>query len=819
MPPSPAAPFVEVAVALPVDGTFTYAAPPELELVVGHAVVVPFGRQRVSGYVVALAHETRLRRVKPVARLLDEEPAFTLAQLEFCRWAADYYLAGLGEMLATALPRAYRARTRRVFTPTPAGLDAIATGGLDESVRMTVLREVAARPGRTRRGIGRRLDGEASADEAGRALDALVRAELVAVEEQSVQAPGHQVRTVHLAGAPDDLPRVPGARMRGVLTRLAEAGGSLDLAALVDQEGPGARPAVRRLEARGLVTTGEREDRTAADPLSFAPDQRPPPTLNADQEVAVAAIIASEAGTSLLHGVTGSGKTEVYLRVAAHVLAQGGQVLVLVPEIALTPLLVGRFAGRFGDRVAVLHSGLSAGDRLREWRRIRAGEAQVAVGARSCLFAPFSKLGLVIVDEEHDDSYKQDDGVRYHARDLAVLRAHQAGCPVVLGSATPSLESWQNAQIGRYRLLRLPERATARAVPRLELVDMRGRPGKEALAPELVRALTETLDAGGKAIVLYNRRGYAPVVECEGCGQTATCPSCGLGMVLHQRRGRIICHYCGFHRPFQSTCEACGDAVRVLGHGTERVEEALAEAFPDVGIARMDADTTGRRGSHQAILERFGAGDARLLVGTQLVAKGHDFPDVWVAAVVGVDHILTMPDFRSAERTWSLVTQLAGRAGRGERAGRVLVQTRHADHFVFQLLAEHGPDVDADAFYAEEARQRRVLGYPPFARLALVRVEGADRDVARRRAAEIARKARELAAEHRDPAQPRGIDVLGPVSAPLGRLVGRWRFQLVLRGRDVPRFRRWLAACRPMLRAAHKGGVRVITDIDPRNLL
>ena len=819
MPAETAQRFAEVAVALPVDGAFTYRVPEGMPIAVGHAVLVPFGRQQVTGYVVGLTDHTDLSKLRSVQRLLDEQPALSSDQLDFCRWASGYYLSSLGETIATALPRAYRARARRCLVPTPAGVELIATSGADESLRMTVLREVAARPGRTRRGLLRRLDAEAEGASATRALDGLLRAGLVAVEEREVKGPGSTITVARLTGPVDALPRLPGARMRGVLSHLADAGGSLDLPALVQLEGKGARDAVRRLVERGLVETAEREDRTAAGFGAILPDTRPAPTLNAAQQAALDAITGADRGAFLLHGVTGSGKTEVYLQAAAQTLAAGKQVLVLVPEIALTPLLVGRFAGRFGDRIAVLHSGLTGSQRLREWRRIRAGEAQVAIGARSCLFAPFSDLGLVIVDEEHDDSYKQDDGVRYNARDLAVVRGHMAACPVVLGSATPSLESWQNGERGRYTRLRMPERATPRPVPSIELVDMRGRAGSEALAPELVGALADTLSEGGKAIVLYNRRGYAPVVECTGCGATHTCPSCGVGMVLHQRLGRVTCHYCGFHRPHVQRCETCGGEVQVLGHGTERVEEALSEAFPGVGVARMDADTTRTRGAHQRILDGFSRGESRLLVGTQLVAKGHDFPDVRVAAVVGVDHILTMPDFRSAERTWSLVTQLAGRAGRGDRPGRVLVQTRHADHFVFRLLAEQGPDGDMDRFYTEEARQRRVLGYPPFARLALIRIEGADRNATHRRASEVARAARELAAAHRDPDDPRSIDVLGPVSAPLGRLVGRWRYQVVLRGRDLPRFRRWLDASRRLLREAQRGGVRVLIDVDPRSLL
>ncbi len=800
---------------LPVDDLFTYAVPDGLRVERGHAVQVSFGRRRLTGYVVALtdAAPPGVKRIKPIDRLLDDRPALSDDQLAFCRWAADYYLAGVGEVAGTALPSPYRAKARRVFRATQAGIEQLARAGEADDLGTTVLRDVVARPGRTRGGITRSMHGEATPEEAGRALDALVRDQLVEVEEHEARSTGGRVSTVSLSGDPSAHLQTGGARMRGVLVRLLDAGGTMDLPELLRLEGASARDAVKRLEGKGLVTQGDREDRRAV-PAPVASARRPPPDLNPAQQAAVDAIAGEEVKTWLLHGVTGSGKTEVYLRAAARILEKGRQVVVLVPEIALTPQLTDRFQARFGERVAVLHSALTGAERLREWRRIRAGEAEVAVGARSALFAPFKAPGLIVVDEEHDDSYKQDDGVRYHARDLAVVRGRQLGCPVVLGSATPSLESWQNAQDGRYGLLRMPERATPRPVPALELLDMRGRPAKDPLAPETVDALRGALAAGGKAIVLYNRRGYAPVVECAGCGAHYECPSCGVGMVYHQRRGTVTCHYCGYHVRFDPECATCGGELSVLGHGTERIEEALQEAFPGVGIGRMDADTTAKRGAHAAILEAFREGQTRLLVGTQVVAKGHDFPDVHVAAVVGVDHVLGMPDFRSAERTHALVTQMAGRAGRGDAPGRVLVQTRHVDHFVFRHLAGRG---DPGAFYAEEARQRRILAYPPFSRLVLLRIEGANQAAARDRARELARDLRARLPEFRGANPP--VEVLGPTAAPLSRLVGRWRFQLVLRGRDVRRFRAWLSDVRPLLRGAARGGVRVAVDVDPRNLL
>jgi primosomal protein N' (replication factor Y) len=780
-----------------------------MDLAIGHMVQVQFGRQKVAGYVVGLAEATDLKRVRPVHALMDPKPGFNTDQLAFFRWMAEYYLSGLGEVIATALPSRYRARVRRVYIPSPAGIEALAAEDLGDEPAVQVLREVVARPGRTRGGVARVLHQELEAKAVARCLQQLVRKEWVIVEERQPPERSGKVRTVKLLVPCDAVPMEGGIRMRGVLARLAEAGGTMDIADLVQLEGNAAQSAVRRLVEKGLVERGDREDRSASAKQELL-DTAPPPTLNPDQKRAVAAVKAMGKGTALLHGVTGSGKTEVYLRLSKAVLETGRQVLVLVPEIALTPQLVGRFRARFGDRIAVLHSGLTQVERLREWRRIRAGEADVAVGARSALFAPFRSLGLIVVDEEHDDSYKQEDGVRYHARDLAVVRGALAACPVLLGSATPSMETWQNAQEGRYVRIPLPKRATPKALPSFELVDMRGRKPGNPLSGELIEGITQCLANGGQAIVLYNRRGYAPVVECPGCGGTFSCPSCGVGsLVYHQRQGRMSCHYCGFRREFKERCTGCDTKLVVLGYGTERVEEALQQAFPDVPISRMDADTTRGRGAHHRILSHFREGKSRLLVGTQLVAKGHDFPGVQLSAVVGVDHILMMPDFRSAERTHALVTQLAGRAGRGEVVGRVIIQTRHPDHFVFQQLDNRQ---DMDTFYRLEARQRQILAHPPFSRIVILRVESTDLN--RAQEAGVA-----LVKQLRQPADGHSIQVFGPVLAPRSKLVGRWRFQIVLRGRDVPRFRAYIRQVRDILLARPAPRTRVIVDVDPRSLL
>ncbi len=810
MNPLTPAPYARIAIALPLQELYTYTIPRALQptLQLGHAVLVPFGPRKVTGYVIERVHEPGFAtsRLRSIDRLLDPHPAFDHSQLDFLRWIARYYKAGLGEVIATALPAAMKAHTRTVYTASEAGIESLAVNSID-GPQAEVLRELVSRPGLTRRGLQRRLRDLVPPDQTSKSLDRLVRQELALSEQEESGGPKGQVKVVELRVDPQALAELvarPGKRQQAVVQALT--GGPLELARLVQDQGPGARGAVQSLVKAGVlgVELHERRDAVTAGEL---PDETAPPTLNPAQEDAVERILGPPR-PHLLFGVTGAGKTEVYLRAAAAVLERGQQVLVLVPEIGLTPLLTGRFRARFGDDIAVLHSGLTSAQRLREWRRIRAGEARVAVGARSALFAPFRDLGLLVVDEEHDHSYKQDEGVRYSARDLAVVRGHLAGCPVVLGSATPSLESWHNATTDRYGFIQLLSRATVWSVPQVELVDMGAQPkgddGRVPIVSEPVRlALSRAFAAGGKAIVLYNRRGYATLVECVDCGAGYTCPSCGVSMVLHQRQRSLVCHYCGFHREQSDDCPSCHGTLEILGKGTERIEEILRELFPDVPMARMDADTTAARGAHFELLEGFRKGDTRLLVGTQIVAKGHDFPDVHVAVVLGADHVLMLPDFRSAESCFSLVTQLAGRAGRGQVAGRVLVQTRHPNHFVFQRLN------DFPSFAQEELRQRQLLRYPPFSRLALLRVEGADRQQALETSWQLQRRLRATA-------DGETVQVLGPSPAALPRLVGRWRYQLLLKGNQTGPWLRWLHSADV---SSPSSGVRVQLDVDPRNLM
>lgn len=812
--------YAKVAVARPILTPLTYRIPVNLldTLTMGHVVLVPLGRGAgETGYVLECVDEPDFdpKKIKSIIRLLDDEPAFSASQLHLFKWMADYYMVSLGQVIRTALPAEIHGKVLRVLEPTEGGIEAL-TDGVVEGEQGLVLREIVARPRLTLRGLSRRLSDEIAGSRVQPVVKTLVKKEWVGWGEREVANLKALVSTVGMEGSlPEALEKVPraGAVMRVVLALLSEIPGMVDIPDLVSRHGSNVRGAIKRLEAAGAVTTGQREKRDVLADAQPWPDS-PDVILNDDQERALQALNGPDrVQPFLLYGVTGSGKTEVFLRAAKYALDQGQQVLVLVPEIGLTPQLVGRFRARFGLDVAVLHSGLSGSQRLGQWRRIRAGEASLAIGARSALFAPFNNLGLIVVDEEHDDSYKQDEGVPYCARDLAVVLGQQRACPVVLASATPSLESWHNAKQKRYRFLKLANRATPKPVPHVEIVDLTQLEVEEGaerpiLAPEVVVALRETFAADGKAIVLYNRRGYATMVHCTQCGATHECPNCGITLTLHKAVGRLSCHYCGLRRTATDQCVACGsDTIEELGKGTERVSEVLKTLFPNVRQSRMDADTTSVRGAHHEILQAFRDGHTQLLVGTQIVAKGHDFPDVHTAVVISADRGFRLPDFRAAERTFSLLVQLAGRAGRGDVPGRVFVQTWNPSHYVLTHLN------DISGFLTKEMRIRDTLAYPPFTRLCMIRFSGVQRDKVQRRAKELAQELRRLAKTWP------GVSVMGPAPAALPKLVGRWRYQLVLRGQNGREFRRFMRTSRPRLDKVSGGGVRVNVDVDPRHLM
>jgi primosomal protein N' (replication factor Y) len=569
-------------------------------------------------------------------------------------------------------------------------------------------------------------------------------------------------------------------RRDAVLAALAEAPGGVALARLREQGGD-LRRILRDLLARGWV---EAWNGATPEPTGTT-DKEVAPQLNADQRQAVAAVEASlgRFGVFLLEGVTGSGKTEVYLRLAEEVWRRGGQTLALLPEIALTPQLHARFAARLEAPVAVLHSGLNDTERTLAWTLAQRGEAAVLLGTRSAVFAPLPRLGLIVVDEEHDASFKAQEGLRFSARDAAVMRAREWEAPVVLGSATPSLESLRNAARGRYQHLRLSRRAGDARPPALRLVDIRNRPLDSGLSPPLLEAMRQTLANGEQTLLFLNRRGYAPVLTCHPCGWVAVCERCDSPFVIHAREQRLRCHHCSAERALPLRCPDCGETdLRPLGLGTERVELALRRLFPDRTVVRIDRDTTRRKGSLQRALNGIHAGEAQILIGTQMLSKGHHFPNVTLASVLDVDSGLYSIDFRAGERLAQLVVQVAGRAGRGEKPGQVLLQTRHPEHPLLQSLLHEG----YEGFARDALTERREAGMPPFGYLALLRAEAAGDDAPRLFLHEVARDL--------ERSNTPGLRLLGPAPAPHERLAGRHRWQLLLQAEDRRVLQQALAA-------------------------
>ncbi len=586
---------------------------------------------------------------------------------------------------------------------------------------------------------------------------------------------------------------------------------------LLSERVPGGAEAARRMASKGLLraTVREKPVGLSAPHLSDTAGELVP---TAPQEAALAKIgVALASGSHaafVLHGVTGSGKTEVYLRAVEQARVTGRQSIYLVPEIALTPQLLGRVRTRFGDGAAVLHSGLSPAERLAQWRKVRAGEVFLAIGARSAIFSPFASPGLIIVDEEHDAAYKQEDGIRYQARDLALLRGRMEDAVVLLGSATPSAESIRLTMTGEATLLPLPERIGARGLPEVAIVNLGGQAGRRGadryFSPELETAIEETLSRGEKAMLFLNRRGFAPALTCLDCGTTVHCRNCRVSLTFHQQDGALLCHYCGAKEAPPERCAACGShKVAQVGIGTERLVAWAAKRWKEARVARLDSDLARRKGSYVEVLSRMQRGEVDILVGTQLIAKGHDFPEVTFVGVLLADLSLSFPDFRSAERTFQILTQVAGRAGRGDRPGTVIVQTLSPDNLCVRMAAAH----DFDGFMRAELAEREALGYPPYGRMLLLRVWGPKLD-------RVRQAAEDAADALRGPVAERGIELLGPAPSPIPLVRKKYRYQVLLK--MPPRFPVgdvFPPLLRPLRDLAKKAGVRLDADVDPYHLM
>ncbi|HEY7505660.1 MAG TPA: primosomal protein N' [Gemmatimonadales bacterium] len=800
--------FATVALPLPLASSYTYRIPETLadRVAPGARVVVPVRRRELIGIVLETDAPAPEAAAREILAAPDDLPAVPQGLLATGRWMAEYYGSPIGLALKAMLPAGLWGESQVV---------AVRASGRWQigGVAGEVLAELEER------------GGEASVPLLARVLkrpvwDAVHR--LVSVGAVSLRVePPHTAgstattRLVALHGEPPTLLERATlfkrrARRRELYEALESLGGSAQVRHVVEQLGF-SEAVIRGLVSQRLakLTTAER----VRDPFGDSPGTPPPETLTAAQTEAVEAIEALAPGAAaLLFGVTGSGKTLVYLEAVKRVLARGRGAIVLVPEIGLTPQTVSRLRGAFGDQVAVLHSALSDGERADAWRLLRRGERRVAVGARSAIFAPVRDLGIVVLDEEHEASYKNGEAPRYLTRDVAAVRAHIEGAALVLGSATPSLEAMARAG-DRLRLLRLPERIGARSLPPVEIVDLRVAPkvagsGPVAWSVALDEAITGILARKEQALLLLNRRGYAAFLQCPDCGEVWQCPRCTISLTVHRAPPGLRCHYCGHEEPLPFTCRKCANPVQQMrGVGTQQLEQVLAERYPGARVARMDLDTTSTKWSHQRILGTVERGEVDLLIGTQMIAKGLDFPNVTLVGVVDADTGLYLPDFRAAERTFQLLAQVAGRAGRGPKGGRVIVQTRHPQHHALVWSARH----DVEGFLREELELRRAPPYPPEVHLVNLLVSGEDEALTASRTAELADWCSTLVARHR-----LEVMVLGPAPCPLAKIKDRWRWHVLLKGQQEVLGRIVRYAARRLPRG---GKTRIVIDRDPVSLL
>jgi primosomal protein N' (replication factor Y) len=815
--------FCDVAVPVPLHMVLTYRVPQGAVPASGSRVIVPFRRQRLAGVITEVHDRAPNITTKTVLEVLDQTPALSEELLRLGKWISEYYLAPVGEVFRSMLPLNAEFRRAIVYRITQEGQTALhlaSTAG--SSTRSQKSPQDQDAEYRALNYLSMRDEArEATLRSATRVspslLAGMVRKKWIEREDVSHVTDATRTRQVAILkkefggnGRPRPSSVNPkfNGNQRVMLDALAAAGGRLEIEMLRSLGVP--RSTLGTLVKRGLIDV-------LHEPMELPKSTVNPRGLpagvefNSAQRAALdkirGLVDAKSFAGILLHGITGSGKTAVYLAAMKSVLDAGRSAILLVPEIGLTPAVAADVHDVFGDEVAILHSGLSDKERAEHWHRIRRGEARAIVGTRSAVFAPVSSLALIIVDEEQDSSYKQEETPRYHARDVAVMRAKFSDAVVVLGSATPSLESYFNAKKNRYALVEMPDRVERRPLPDVELIDMRQEfqetGNEQVISRELIEEIRLRLERKEQAMVLLNRRGYSPVVLCRTCGKKLECQNCAIALTHHKSQRRMECHYCGFMAPVPKRCASCGsEYVYFLGTGSEKLEELLHGFFPQARIARLDRDTVRSHADFERVLNALNAGELDLLVGTQMIAKGHDIHGVTLVGVVGADMALGLPDFRAAERTFQLLTQVAGRAGRGEVPGKVVLQTYFPEHYAVQYASQH----DFAGFYEKELRFRSWMHYPPYSSLANVMVRSAKLDETLRWSGALGRWFEKTRHE--------GVRVLGPAAAPIERLKRDYRYHFILKS---PSRQKLNEVLRAMLAQAEKEKIprtNVIVDVD-----
>ena len=810
--------FCDVALPVPLDMVFTYRVLAETTPLVGGRVLVPFRQQRLTGIVVELHDRKPSVTIKSILSVLDLTPVLDGQLLRLGRWIADYYLAPIGEVFRAMLPLSAEFKRAVAYSITAEGRTALHLAGLsgssarsrrtpeEQAVEFRVLDHLAAQEIAAAETVQVREESLRSATRVSKIiLHGMVRKKWLAREDVSaVRDASRTIKIALLKSADGKL----NDNQQKLIATLAASGGRVPLGTLQALEAP--RSTLTTLVKRGLIEIIE-------EPAEFAVSRsKPRPSrlefdFNPAQQAALnrirEAVETRNFSGILLHGVTGSGKTAVYLAGMRAVLEAGRSAILLVPEIGLTPAVAADLHQIFGSEVAILHSALSDKERAQQWHRIRNSEARMVVGTRSAIFAPVADLALIIVDEEHDSSYKQEETPRYHARDVAVVRAKMANAVVVLGSATPSLESYFNAKKNKYALVDLPDRVERRPLPEVEIIDMRQEfqetGCEQVISRKLAAEIKERLERKEQVMILLNRRGYSPVVLCRTCGKTLECQNCAIALTHHKREHKMICHYCGYFAPVPKACVHCGsEYVYFLGTGSEKLEELLHGMFPQARIARLDRDTVRGNEDFERRLNALNEGELDVLVGTQMIAKGHDIHGVTLVGVVGADSALGMPDFRAAERTFQLLTQVAGRAGRGQAPGKVILQTYFQDHYAVQYAAHH----DFAGFYDKELRFRSWMHYPPYSALANVLIRSNKLDEALQWSGTLGRWFEQTKHE--------AVRVLGPATAPIMRLKSDYRYHFVLKSPSREKLNTTLRAMLAYAAAQKIPRTQVIVDVD-----
>ncbi len=807
--------FIDVAVSLPVFNTYTYSVPKKFQEVItpGKRVLVPFGRRKITGYVLETATQSQIPGIKDIIDVIDEIPLFPAAMIPFFKWLSDYYIHPLGEVIKEALPGGINVNEQisiHLIPPENRPENPPAARKSLSPVENDILSALAAAPC-TLPDLGKKLNREIASS-----LICKMEKNGLICRRREIKKPMCRQKTerfVKRTKKDAENATLSSPKLK-ILDALAD-GAEMAVSEL-KKSIPTAAAHVRGLAADRFITITEKP--VYRDPFgeSVAPDQ--PLNLTLEQEQAVKQVtptLGQGFHTFLLAGVTGSGKTEVYLHLTARAIKKNLSVLVLVPEIALVSEIERRFRARFGECVAVLHSGLSAGERYDQWLRISNRECPIVIGARSAIFAPLTAIGLIIVDEEHDTSYKQESRFRYNARDMAIVRARQEKAVALLGSATPSVQAVYNAHNQKFAELSLTKRVSAREMPAIHVVDLRQHKGfrgiRRFITMDLQTAIKETLDKNEQVLLFLNRRGFASFPVCAGCGEPLKCKYCDITLTLHQKDNAYKCHLCGYSLPAAAVCGNCGSAsIKQLGMGTEKIETVIQTLFPQARVARMDRDTVARKGALVKILKGLRNREIDILIGTQMVAKGHDFPHITLVGIICADLSLSFPDFRAGELTFQVLAQVAGRAGRGSSPGRVLLQTYNPEHFSITAATGH----DYMQFYNQEIAFRKAFGYPPFARMIQLKISGRDPKKTAKQAGEIGSLCERLKKDHTDFA--RWIDVLGPIEAPITKKANRFRWQVLLKSRSVERLHQFVR-CLIFDGGLHLSGnpVTVAVDVDP----